>query len=82
MLGRISPAVREGYLTRGRREGEDEAFLARHDVENGLSPSILQVRPDPDSPVPSRLESNLDVVRAGLESGRVAVHRCFEALGS
>lgn len=82
MLGRISPAVREGYLTRGRREGEDEAFLARHDVENGLSPSILQVRPDPDSPVPSRLESNLDVVRAGLESGRVAVHRCFEAYGA
>jgi len=81
MLGRISPAVREGYLTRGSREGEDEAFLARHDVENGLTPSILQVRPDPDSPVPSRLESNLDVVRAGLESGRVAVHRCFETPG-
>ncbi len=77
MLGRISPAVREGYMTRGIREGEDEAFLARHDSTTGLTPSILQVRPAPDSPVPSRLEPNLEVVRAGLESGRLAVHAAF-----
>lgn len=77
MLGRISPAVRDGYLTRGQREGADEAFLARHDLETGLSPSILQIRPHPESPVPSRLESDLEVVRAGLESGRQAVHESF-----
>lgn len=74
MLGRISPAIRDGYLTRGQREGADEAFLARHDRETGLSPSIMQIRPAPESPVPSRLESDMSVVRAGLESGRRAVH--------
>jgi predicted patatin/cPLA2 family phospholipase len=78
MLGRISPGIRDGYLTRGQREGADEAFLARHDRETGLSPSILQIRPSPDSPVPSRLESNIDVVTAGLEAGRRAA---LEALG-
>jgi predicted patatin/cPLA2 family phospholipase len=78
MLGRISPGIRDGYLTRGQREGADEAFLARHDRETGLSPSILQIRPSPDSPVPSRLESNIDVVAAGLEAGRRAA---LEALG-
>jgi len=77
-LGRISPAVREGYLTRGAREGADEHFLARHDSEIGVNPSILQILPHPDSPVPSRLESDMDVVEAGLESGRQAV---LEALG-
>jgi predicted patatin/cPLA2 family phospholipase len=77
MLGRISPAVKEGYLTRGRREGADEEFLARHDRETGLTPSILSIRPPVDAPVPSRLESDLDVVRAGLESGRQAVLETF-----
>jgi predicted patatin/cPLA2 family phospholipase len=77
MLGRISPAIREGYLTRGRREGADEEFLARHDREQGLTPSILSIRPPHDSPVPSRLESDMEVVRNGLEAGRQAVHEAF-----
>ncbi len=79
MLGRISPAVSTGYLTRGQREGADEAFLARHATETGLTPCILQIRPDPDSPVPSRLESNMEVVRAGLDSGHRAVLEAFAA---
>lgn len=79
MLRRVSPAVREGYLTRGRREGADEEFLARHDVEPGLEPSILSIRPAPDSPVPSRLESDMEIVRAGLEAGRQAMHEAMEA---
>lgn len=79
MLGRISPAIRDGYMTRGRREGEDEAFLARHDGDPALTPAILSVRPHPDSPVPSRLEGDIDVVRAGLESGRQAM---LAALGA
>ncbi len=74
MLGRVSPAVRECYLTRGRREGADEELLARHDADPTLAPSILQIRPAPDSPVPSRLETDMNVVRAGLEAGRRAVH--------
>lgn len=79
MLGRISPAVMQGYVTRGTREGEDEAFLALHDREPATSgPSILQIRPHPESPVPGRLESDIEVVRAGLEAGRRAM---LQALG-
>jgi len=73
MLGRISPAVRRGYMTRGSREGEDEEFLARYDTDPDLRPHILSVRPHPDSPVPSRLESDTGIVRAGLEAGRLTM---------
>jgi predicted patatin/cPLA2 family phospholipase len=79
MLGRISPAVRQSYMTRGRREGEDEEFLARYDADPDLTPHILSVRPHPDSPVPSRLESDTGIVRAGLEAGRRAM---YDALGA
>lgn len=78
MLGRISPAVREGYVTRGTREGADEEFLARHHDDHRLTPSILQIRPSADSPVPSRLERNLDIVRTALEAGREVTRRVFE----
>ena len=77
MLGRISPAIRDGYMTRGEREGADEALLDRHHREPELSPSILQIRPPADSAVPSRLESDMKVVRTGLEAGRRAVHQLF-----
>lgn len=77
MLGRVSPAVRDGYLTRGQREGADEAFLSRHDTEINQNPCILQIRPHPDSPVPSRLESDLTQVRAGLEAGHKALLDAF-----
>ncbi|MBN8866068.1 MAG: patatin family protein [Solirubrobacterales bacterium] len=76
MLGRISPAIARNYLTRGRREGRDEDFLAGHD-ETSRAPSILQIRPAPDSPVPSRLESDTEVVRGGLEAGREALLAAF-----
>ena len=79
MLGRISPAVQAGYVTRATREGADEEFLDRHATETGLTPSILQIRPRPESAVPSRLESNMDVVRAGLESGRLAARATLTA---
>ena len=77
LLRRVSPAAANGYLTRGQREGEDEKFLARHETEAGLEPSILSIRPPLDSPVPSRLESDMDLVRAALEAGRQAVHEAF-----
>jgi predicted patatin/cPLA2 family phospholipase len=75
MLGRIDPAVAAGFLTRATREGEDEALLARHDEAPDLTPHVLSIRPAPDSPVPSRLERDIDVVRAGMEAGRQATHR-------
>jgi predicted patatin/cPLA2 family phospholipase len=75
MLGRIDPAVANGFLTRAAREGEDESLLARHDADPDLTPHVLSIRPAPESPVPSRLERDIDVVRAGLEAGREATHR-------
>ena len=47
-----------------------------------MKPHILSVRPAPDSPVPGRLERDIDVVRAGLEAGRVAMHDALAALGA
>jgi predicted patatin/cPLA2 family phospholipase len=73
MLGRIDPAVARALLTRAERELADEALLARHDQDAGMTPHILSVRPAPGSPVPGRLERDINVVRAGLEAGRQAV---------
>ena len=74
LLGRVGPAVARGFLTRAEREGADEDLLAGHDRDPALSPHVLSVRPPADSPVPSRLERDIDVVRAGLEAGRRAMH--------
>src|SRR3954454_10666963 len=74
LLRRFDPAVAEAFVTRAEREGEGEEFLASPPPD---APPILQVRPPPDSPVPSRLEQDIDVVRAGLEAGRSA---CMEQL--
>src|SRR3954470_4026228 len=73
-LRRIAPALETAFRTRAEREAEDEALLARHDADPSLTPAILSVRPAPDSPVPGRLERDIEVVRAGLEAGRAAVH--------
>jgi hypothetical protein len=40
-----------------------------------MEPAILSIRPPADSPVPSRLERDLGVIRAGLEAGRAAATR-------
>src|SRR5215203_532665 len=73
-LRRVSPALQTAFRTRVEREGADEALLARHDADPSLEPFILSVRPAPDSPVPSRLEGDMDVIRGGLEAGRLAAH--------
>jgi predicted patatin/cPLA2 family phospholipase len=78
-LRRVAPALERGFRTRARREGEDEALLARHDADPALAPAILSIRPAPGSPVPSRLEHDIDVIRGGLEAGRVAVLRALGA---
>jgi len=72
-LRRVGPALEAAFLTRVEREHADEELLARHDTDPALTPSILSVRPAPGSPVPSRLERDIEVVRAGLESGRAAM---------
>ena len=72
-LGRVGPRVKEAFLTRVERETEDERELERHDANVHRPPHILSVRPAPGSPVPSRLERDVDTVRAGLEAGRKAL---------
>jgi predicted patatin/cPLA2 family phospholipase len=79
LLGRVGPAVANGFLTRASREGRDEALLARHDADATRTPHVLSIRPAPDSPVPSRLERDVSIIQAGLEAGRQAAH---EALSS
>jgi predicted patatin/cPLA2 family phospholipase len=73
-LRRLSPALETAFRTRVEREGADEALLARHDAEPALTPAILSIRPSPDSAVPSRLERDVGVIRAGLEAGHAAAH--------
>jgi predicted patatin/cPLA2 family phospholipase len=74
LLRRIDPAIATGFETRADREGEDEDLLARHDADPQLTPHVLSIRPAPGSPAPARLERDIDVVRAGLEAGRQALH--------
>lgn len=72
LLGRIGPEIADGFLSRADREGDDEAYLAEHDADPAKLPHVLSIRPPLDSPVPSRLEKDMDVVRGGLEAGRRA----------
>jgi predicted patatin/cPLA2 family phospholipase len=78
LLRRVDPAVARGFVTRAAREGADEELLAGHDADPSLTPHVLSIRPPPDSPVPARLERDIQVVRAGLEAGRVALHEALD----
>jgi predicted patatin/cPLA2 family phospholipase len=77
-LRRVSPALEAAFRTRVEREGADEALLAHHDADPAMEPAILSIRPPEDSPVPSRLERDLGVIRAGLEAGRAAAHAALD----
>jgi predicted patatin/cPLA2 family phospholipase len=79
LLRRVDPAVANAFLTRAERELADEAMLARHAADPALVPHILSVRPAPGSPVPSRLDRNVEIIRAGLEAGHRALHAVFAA---
>jgi predicted patatin/cPLA2 family phospholipase len=78
-LRRISPAVEQAFLGRAEREHEDENLLDRHRDDPSLTPSILAIHPTPESPVPGRLERDIDLVRAALEAGRRAAHAALGA---
>ena len=77
LLTRVDPAIARGFVTRAEREGADEELLASHDRDPHMTPHVLSIRPAPDSPVPSRLERDIGVIRAGLEAGREAVHKAL-----
>jgi len=78
-LRRIDPAVARAFTTRAQREAEDERFLAERDADPSSSPHVMSIRPPPDSPVPSRLETDIEVVRGGLYAGQQAT---LEALAT
>jgi predicted patatin/cPLA2 family phospholipase len=71
-LRRISPALERAFRTRAEREHADEDFLDGYRDDPAREPAILAIHPAPDSPVPSRLERDVAIVRAGLEAGRQA----------
>jgi predicted patatin/cPLA2 family phospholipase len=77
-LRRASPALETAFRSRVEREAADEALLAHHDADPAMEPAILSIRPPADSPVPSRLERDLGVIRAGLEAGRAAAHAALD----
>lgn len=79
LLRRIDATVAEAFASRTERELAEEELLARHAAEPDLRPFILSIRPGRDTPVPSRLDRDLERVRGGLDAGRAAVH---QALGS
>jgi predicted patatin/cPLA2 family phospholipase len=73
LLGRVDPAVSRAFVTRAERERADEALLAEHAADPARTPHILSLRPPAGSPVPGRLERDIEVVRGGLAAGRSAV---------
>jgi predicted patatin/cPLA2 family phospholipase len=77
LLRRLDPAVATAFLTRADHELRDEALLARHEADPALTPRILSIRAAPGSPVPARLERDIEIVRGGLEAGQAAVHAAF-----
>lgn len=77
MLARIDPAVGRAFLARAKNELVDEELLESHDRDPLKTPHILSIRPAPGSAAPSRLERNIEVVRAGLEAGRLAAHEAL-----
>jgi predicted patatin/cPLA2 family phospholipase len=77
LLRRVSPAVAEGFLTRATREGADEELLAEYDSDPAREPHILSIRAPKGSPIPSRLDRDVEVVTAALEAGREAVHKAL-----
>jgi predicted patatin/cPLA2 family phospholipase len=73
-LRRLSPALERAFVTRVEREHADEDLLDEFRDDHTRSPALLSIHPAPDSPVPSRLERDIDLVRAALEAGRQAAH--------
>ena len=72
LLHRIGPQVARAFRERATIELVDEALIARHVADPALSPHILEIRPAPGSPVPSRLERDGDVVHGGFAAGYAA----------
>jgi predicted patatin/cPLA2 family phospholipase len=77
LLARVDPAVARAFVNRAQHELEVEALLARHAADPALTPHVLSIRPAPGSPVPSRLDRDVDRVAAALQAGRLATHAAF-----
>jgi predicted patatin/cPLA2 family phospholipase len=71
-LGRYSPAARQAFLDRHRRAVDLDRRLARA-AGSAACPAAVVVRPGPDTPDVSRLESDPAVISAAMAAGRRAM---------
>jgi predicted patatin/cPLA2 family phospholipase len=73
-LRRVSPALERAFITRVEREHADEDYLDARREDPASEPAIFSIHPPPGSPVPGRLERDIQIVSAALEAGRQAAH--------
>jgi predicted patatin/cPLA2 family phospholipase len=71
-LRRMSPAVETAFRTRFEREHADEDLLDQHRNDPARRPWIYAIHPPADSPVPSRLDRDVGVVREAIAAGHEA----------
>ncbi len=84
-LRRETPALRAAFLARESRLAADDQLLAEYQTASRIppasldatDPAVFSIRPAPESPVVSRLATDGALLRAALESGRVATHSAF-----
>ena len=77
-LRRVGPAVAAAYAARASREASVERLLESFESDPDRRPHLLSIRPADDSPVPSRLERDVGLVREALEAGRLAARGVLE----
>lgn len=74
-LRRTAPGARAPFLQRNTRAGTVAQRLTRHLDEVELAPSILTIRPAPDTPPVSRRETDAATMRAAATAGQDAMLR-------
>jgi predicted patatin/cPLA2 family phospholipase len=76
-LRRQTPELQAAFLARAARLAADDARLARYDAGLAGPPSVLSIRPGPESPPVSRLATDGPLLESAFEAGRAAVHAAF-----
>lgn len=76
-LRRSAPGARAPFLTRNTRAGVVAARLAGHNSDGDSTPSIMTIRPAPDSPHVGRHETDAPTMRAAADAGRRAVEHAY-----
>jgi predicted patatin/cPLA2 family phospholipase len=76
-LRRESAQLRSALLGREARLADDDKLLAGYDAAVSGPPWVFSIRPGPDSPAVSRLESDGALLSAAFEAGREVVLAAF-----